>query len=90
MALNIKNKKVEKLIEEIVDITGENKTEAILAALMERKERLAFRIHPKHRRQRQIEFLENLIWPGIPESEMGREMSRSEIDTILGFGEDGV
>lgn len=90
MALNIKNKKVEKLIEEIVEITGENKTEAILSALTERKERLAFRIHPKRRLQRQIEFLENNIWPGIPQSELGREMSRSEIDTVLGFGEDGI
>ena len=90
MALNIKNKKVEKLIEEIVEITGENKTEAILSALTERKERLAFRIHPQSRRQRQIDFLEREIWPKVPPAELGREMSKSEIETILGFGDDGV
>ena len=43
MSLNIKNSEVERLLEDIVGITGETKTEAIRKALDERRERLILR-----------------------------------------------
>ena len=43
MALNIKNKDVERLLDEIVAISGEFRTEAVRQALEERRRRLALR-----------------------------------------------
>ena len=43
MALNIKNQDVENLLDEVVQMTGESKTEAIRKALEERRQRLALR-----------------------------------------------
>ncbi|MCZ7674332.1 MAG: type II toxin-antitoxin system VapB family antitoxin [Chloroflexi bacterium] len=44
MALNIKNKEVENLLEEVVRLTGESKTEAVRKALEERHHRLSLRL----------------------------------------------
>lgn len=41
MAVNIKNKDVENLLNEVVQLTGESKTEAIRKVLEERRKRLA-------------------------------------------------
>ena len=90
MALNIKNQKVEQLINEVIAITGENKTEAILIALRERKERLAYRISPRGRKNRKLDFLKNEIWSKVPEDELGKSMKKSEVEEILGYGETGV
>jgi antitoxin VapB len=35
-------------------------------------------------------FLEQEVWPAMPESELGRRLTREEEEAILGFGEDGV
>jgi len=40
MALNIKNEDVEKILNELVKITGETKTQAVKKALEERKARV--------------------------------------------------
>ena len=90
MALNIKNKKVESLVEEVVAITGENKTEAILKALEDRKQKLALCIQPKSKTQRKQEFLQNEIWPLIPKEQMGRVLTKEQEENILGFGPEGV
>ncbi len=90
MALNIKNGEVERLATEVARMTGETKTETIRKALAERKQRLAHRIDPADRANRQRRFLEQEIWPRVPESEVGRRLSAGEEDAILGFGADGV
>jgi antitoxin VapB len=90
MALNIKNRKVEHLIEEIIAITGETKTEAILNALREKKQRLIFRINPVGRRKRKLTFLQSELWPEIPETELGQERIKSDIEEVLGYGREGV
>ncbi len=90
MALNIKNKKVEDLINQVVSITGENKTEAVLKALEERKQRLSLFIKPESEVQRKMEFLQDEIWSVIPETELGRKLSKEEKERILGFGPEGV
>jgi antitoxin VapB len=90
MAMNIKNPEVEHLVEEVVELTGESKTEAVRQALQERKERLSFRVAPRRRGESFLEFLEDEIWPNIPESELGRQLTREEEEETLGYGPEGV
>ena len=90
MALYIKNSEVEALATEIAARTGESKTEAIRKALLERKERLAFRISHDHRRVRLQQFLEEEIWNDIPAHLLGKTMSKEERERILGYGPEGV
>jgi len=49
MALNIKNRRVEDLANEIAEITGETKTEAIRRALEERRQRLSYLVVQENR-----------------------------------------
>ena len=90
MALNIKNDEVERLATEVARLTGESKTEAIRRALAERRQRLAYRINPGDRETQALRFLEREVWPRIPADQLGRRLSRSEEDEILGYGEEGV
>jgi antitoxin VapB len=90
VALNIKNDEVERLATEVARMTGESKTEAIRRALAERRERLAYRISPGGREAHARQFLEREVWPRIPEDQLGRRLSRSEEDEILGYGPEGV
>jgi antitoxin VapB len=90
MALNIKNDEVERLATEVARMTGESKTEAIRRALAERRQRLAYRISPGDRKVHALRFLEREVWPLIPEDQLGRRLTRSEEDQILGYGPEGV
>ena len=90
MALNIKNKEVEKLAAEVAALTGETKTEAIGKALAERKNRLAFQVREKNKKEKLIAFLESEIWPSIPRDMMGKGLSRKEEDRLLGYGREGI
>lgn len=89
MALNIKNREVERLAAEVSEITGESKTEAIRRALEERRSRLAFRLSPKSPED-VIEVLERHIWSQVPKSLRGKKLSRREWEKILGYGREGV
>jgi antitoxin VapB len=90
VALNIKNDEVERLAAEVARITGESKTEAIRRALAERRQRLAYRVNPADRQTRALRFLEQEVWPRIPEDQLGRRLSRDEEDEILGYGPEGA
>lgn len=90
MALNIKNPEVEALVDRVVSITGESKTEAVRRALAERAERLGRREGDAVREQRIRRFLESEIWSRIPEDQMGRMPDREERERILGYGREGV
>jgi antitoxin VapB len=89
MALNIKNADVEQLAAEVARLTGESKTEAIRRALEERRRRLKS-ASTEGRRARVIKFLEKSVWADLPQSEIGRRLSRDEEDAILGYGPGGV
>jgi len=65
MALNIKNAQVETLANEVSELTGETKTEAIRRALEERRHRLAFQLAPDHRADDRRTFLEREVWSVI-------------------------
>lgn len=88
MALNIKNSEVERLAEEVADLTHETKTEAIRRALVERRARLHARGRGGGRKSLR-EYLEQNVWPLMPAAELGRVMSREEEDQILGYGPEG-
>lgn len=86
MALNIKNADVGKLLAPPVQATGESKTKAVRQALAERQERLA-RQQPENRLRA---FLQDEVWPQIPEALPGTQLRRAEEEAILGYGEQGI
>lgn len=90
MALNIKNREVERLAAEVSALTGESKTQAIRSALEARKATLRFQVVRPNRRKGLLRFLEREIWPATPKKERGRRLTRKEEDAILGYGRQGV
>jgi antitoxin VapB len=90
MALNIKNQNVEQLLEEVIKITGESKTEAIRKALEERYYTLSLYRPQRQTEKRLREFLEEEIWSDIPPELLGKQLTKQEEEEILGYGEDGV
>jgi antitoxin VapB len=90
MALNIKNKEVEKLVEEVAKLAGETKTDAVRQALLERKQRLSFRVVDRGRGRSFLHYLETEVWPRVPKAELGRKLTKKEREQILGYGRDGV
>ena len=89
MALNLKNRDVERLAAEVARLTGESKTEAIRRALEERRRRLTGP-SPPERRKRLLRLLRTKVWPTVPKAERGRRLTRDEEDALLGFGPEGV
>jgi antitoxin VapB len=91
MALNIKDKETEALVNELAALTGENKTKAVRRATQERLDRLKAR---SGRRFRSIDdmqtWLETQIWPQVPSGQYGKPMSKAEREEILGYGPEGV
>ena len=87
MALNIEDPQTEALAAEVAVLANETKTEAIRTALQERKQRLQAQ---QRRAERLTQFLENEAWPQIPAAIRGQPISKTERETILGYGPDGV
>jgi antitoxin VapB len=90
MALNIKNQDVESLLNELVQLTGESKTEAVRKALAERRQSLTLHFGMSQPKTRLLTFLQEEIWPQIPADQRGRRLSKPEVEAILGYGVDGV
>jgi antitoxin VapB len=89
MALNLKNREVERLAAEVARLARETKTEAIRKALIERKARLQVAVGRGSARNRLLEFLERAVWPKIPPEALGHPLSKEEEDAILGYGPGG-
>jgi antitoxin VapB len=90
MAINIKNKDVEGLLDEVVKLTGESKTEAVRKALEERRQRLALRAGARPDEALLLGFLKDEVWPQIPAELRGTRLSKQQEEDILGYGEIGV
>jgi antitoxin VapB len=90
MALNIKNQDVETLLDSVVKMTGESKTEAVRKALEERHHKLALSSMTSHDHNRVNNFLAEEIWTQIPPDLLGSTLSKEEEEKILGLGELGV
>jgi antitoxin VapB len=87
MALNIKNAEVERLAGELARLTGESKTETIRRALRERRDRLALRSPDRPRGAEFLRYLEEAVWPKVPE---GTPLTKQQREEILGYGPEGV
>jgi antitoxin VapB len=90
MALNIKNREVEKLAEEVAGLTGDSKTEAIRKALEQQRQRLRLRVFRQDRKAVLLKFLETEVWPEIPEGARGKAISKRQKEKVLGYGPEGV
>ena len=90
MSINIKNSEVESLLNQVVKITGESKTEAIKTALKERQQRLVMQKFVPDRKRTLLSFLQDEIWSQIPKDKLGISITKAEEEEILGFGEWGV
>lgn len=89
MAVNIKNDRVEQLLDEVTGLTGETKTEAIRRALEERRDRLVLDAGTRPV-DRMLRVLEREIWPAIPAAVRGVRLSKAEEERLLGYGPDGA
>jgi antitoxin VapB len=90
MALNIKDPETERLAADVAALTGESKTRAIKVALQERKQRLALRSVKRDRARELVRFLEEEAWPLVPRGALGKRLSKSERERLLGYGPEGV
>ena len=90
MALNIKNAEVERLATEVARLAGESKTESVRRALEERVARLRLRVVSTNRAADVVRYLEREVWPLVPKRALGRRLTRSQEDRILGYGREGV
>jgi antitoxin VapB len=90
MALNIKNQDVETLLDKVVKMTGESKTEAVRKALEERQQRLALHSMTSYDPSQLNTFLNEEIWPQIPADLLGTTLSKANEEEILGLGVLGV
>jgi antitoxin VapB len=89
MTININNLGVEKLLDEITQLTGESRTEAVRKALEERRHRLAMQV-ATHDKVGLLTFLQNEVWSQIPAAQAGVQLTKEEEERILGYGEQGV
>ena len=90
MAVNIKNERVELLLDEVAALTGETKTEAIRRALEDRRDRLVRYPGESNPGDRLRRVLGREIWPSVPPDQLGRQLTKHEEESILGYGPDGV
>jgi antitoxin VapB len=90
MALNIKDAETEQLATEVAVLASETKTRAINVALRERRARLTAARTTAGRGQRLRRFLAEEAWPQIPDEVLGTALSKTERETILGYGPEGV
>ena len=84
MALNIKNKEVELLAEEVSKLTKESKTQAIKKALEERKANLLKKGLLLGREERIKNFLENRLWKNIDFKKV-KPLTKKQEEELLGF-----
>lgn len=68
----------------MVKPTDESKAEAVRRALTARKEQLEHQVARPRKGGKFLRFLEEEIWPTIPEEELGRRLSKPEREEILG------
>lgn len=59
-------------------------------ALEERREKIARAPARKPQLARVIAFLEKEIWPNIPKNLLGRRVTKTERERVLGYGKHGV
>jgi antitoxin VapB len=79
---------VDELVDDVAQLTGESKAEAVRRALLERRERLQSSAETRERIKRALEFLQFEVWPLVPPDVLGQPLTRSEEERLLGYGGD--
>ena len=88
MPLNLKSEEVDHLVDEIVAMTGETKTEAVRHSLADRRYRLFVQRRGLVDQEKRVaEFLERELWPLVPPEAFDRAMTDEEHEAILGLRE---
>jgi antitoxin VapB len=87
MTININNMSVEDLLDEITQITGESRAEAVRKALEERRQRLTRQTATTRGEVALLSFLQEEGWPQIPSVHLGVRLTKEEEEQILGYGE---
>lgn len=90
MSVNIKNERVERLLDEVTALTGESKIEAVRRSLEERRDRLARSSADLRPADRLRRLLVREIWPNIPAEVRGTRLTKDEEEQILGYGPHGA
>lgn len=85
MPFYIEDDVIEMLLNDVVKITGETKAEAVHRALEERYKRLVLISDRKKDTDRLLKFLQEEVWPQIPSKIRKTNISKAEVETILGF-----
>lgn len=83
MALTIASPEIERLLDDVVQMTGESRMEAVRQALVERQERLTVSRTSLPHADRLHAFLEKEVWPRVPEEERGRRLTKEEEEALL-------
>lgn len=86
MALTIESQIIEKLLDELVQLTGESRTEAVQRALEERRQRLSPPSALSGKETAFLDFLQTEIWSQVPPHLLGIPLKKSEKEKILGYG----
>lgn len=89
MPLRLENPAVELLAQEVADLTGETPAEAVQTALEERKARLRPTEKPNRSLDEILATFDRLIWSKLDPELLGKGISQSEQDEILGYGPEG-
>lgn len=82
MAFSIKNNEADRLVREVMKLTGENLTEAIVNALQERLKRV--------RGRRQILSVEERLNQILQRVDALPELEHRSADEIIGYDENGL
>lgn len=77
--INVKNDRAARLLEEVIAVTGEGKTEAVIRALELYKKSLG----ASRRAEAAIRFARERIHPTIPAEQLGRAPSKREREELL-------
>jgi antitoxin VapB len=82
MTININHAGVEKLLDEITQLTGESRTEAVRKALEERRHRLVMQ-PAAHDEIGLLAFLQKEVWSQIPADQAGVRLTKAEEERIV-------
>ncbi len=82
MAFSVKNPEADRLVREVMKITGENLTDAVVHSLQERLERVSGRREPLSVREELIRIAERV--QSLP------DLDTRSADEIIGYDENGL
>lgn len=82
MAFSVKNSEADRLVREVMKITGENLTDAVVHSLQERLERVSGRREPLSVREELIRIAERV--QSLP------DLDTRSADEIIGYDENGL